>query len=332
MERRNLLILVVLLFLGQEINAQREFSTSEAKLYSNEHQGLNLNARATDVVLYPTADDDCSRQVTIFGFTDAWGAVSGNNEYGDREKAQLLEYSGSAVFNVIGAGTFFDSSAIVNDGLVRAKVYSSSGAGSPQDLLATSTDIKVSALVPPTDTSIEITAFTFEEVQPEIISGRFFISIDVSSLYESEDTVGLFHTQDNCGVGTNTWELYADNTWHTVSEFDLNVDWLIVGIIEFDDNTTSDQYVTHNGLQLFASSPNPAVDHTVLHYAIDDASSVNIEVYDAAGKRVRQLWHDTQRAGRYSQQINTSDLVSGTYLYRISTNQGHLMSRFVVQR
>ena len=275
-------------------------------------------------------------QVTSFGLEESWGFIAGNNEFRDKEKAQLLEFTGSASFSVIGVGGFFVMPSVINDGELTAKVYMmDDGSGGPGALVSTSMPMKASEVVAPNDTSVELSVFAFgEEETPIIDYASFFASIDVSQLYASQDTVGLFHTMEGCGSGSNSWEKWADDTWHSLdSAYDpaLNIDFLITAVVEFDDQTTADEYINNKGLQLFPATPNPATTRTVLNYGIETADGVEVQVFDNQGKLLRSIHHDVIPAGRHEQEILTYDFSPGAYYYRIATSKSSLISRFIVQ-
>ena len=63
--------------------------------------------------------------------------------------------------------------------------------------------------------------------------------------------------------------------------------------------------------------PNPVMGRTTVPYAIEEGTEVTIELYDTLGRGVTTLISDRQPAGRYSISVETSNLASGLYLYRM---------------
>lgn len=333
----NLLLLLLFLAITTGVYAQqRTFSPVKPKTLQN--PPVNPHARAMDLVLYPTSDDDCSLEVTAFGITDAWGFISGTNGYGDKEKAQTLEYTANVPFKVLGVVGFFDNAGLVGNGEVTAKVYTvNDTSGAPDQLLATSEPVLVADIVPISDSNtVELTFFMLPEDQiPEIESTTFIVSIDFSALYATSDTLTLFHTLEECGDGTNTWEKWSDDRWFNIfSSWDsLNADFLLGAVVEFDDNTTSaDQPIWHHGLELYPASPNPASSFTVLNYGLEKAGPVEITIFDARGRTLQTIRHHLQQAGRHQEEIHTRDLAPGSYYYQITTGSGRLISTLMVQR
>jgi hypothetical protein len=217
-----------------------------------------------------------------------------------------------------------------------AKVYGlNENADGPGELLGTSNSLKTSEL----NFSLEAilpTPFVFE--QPVAVDDiAFYASIDFSQLYATQDTVGLWQTDDGCGDGSTAVELFSDGvTWAPISQsWELEANWLISAIIEFNTTTDVDDqlaFVAQNGLQLYPAFPNPAAETVNLKYELDSPERVRIEVYSAAGRLLQQHDLGRQMTGEHTESIDVSQLPAGAYVYGIVTGQSRLMSRFVVGR
>ena len=77
---------------------------------------------------------------------------------------------------------------------------------------------------------------------------------------------------------------------------------------------------------LFASAPNPCRESTLIRYALSDPATVRLAIYDAAGRRVRQLIDaETQQPGIYPVTWDRRDeagrrVASGLYFCRLQTS------------
>ena len=72
--------------------------------------------------------------------------------------------------------------------------------------------------------------------------------------------------------------------------------------------------------ELYQNYPNPFNPTTRIQFSIPSAELVSLKVYDALGKEATNLVNENLPAGSYSVDFNASDLSSGIYFYKLSTN------------
>ncbi|MFN2373286.1 MAG: T9SS type A sorting domain-containing protein, partial [Cyclonatronaceae bacterium] len=63
--------------------------------------------------------------------------------------------------------------------------------------------------------------------------------------------------------------------------------------------------------------PNPFNPSTNIKYALPEAASVSLVIYDLLGRRVAVLVNEEKTAGWNEMSWNTRGLASGTYFYRL---------------
>lgn len=63
--------------------------------------------------------------------------------------------------------------------------------------------------------------------------------------------------------------------------------------------------------------PNPFKDSTKIKYCLPVKTNVNLTVYNSDGEKVKELVNTIQEAGTYEIKLESSDLPSGYYYYRI---------------
>ena len=63
--------------------------------------------------------------------------------------------------------------------------------------------------------------------------------------------------------------------------------------------------------------PNPSQSRVTVQYGLPQAETVQIRVFDTAGREVMSALHRPMPAGRHSMNLDVSNLASGTYFYRI---------------
>lgn len=71
--------------------------------------------------------------------------------------------------------------------------------------------------------------------------------------------------------------------------------------------------------QMYQNYPNPFNPHTIIRYDLPRASTVTLELFNPSGQQVGILVNDYQTEGRYEVLLNASNLPSGVYLYRLTT-------------
>ncbi|MEP7129145.1 MAG: choice-of-anchor V domain-containing protein [Chitinophagales bacterium] len=81
-----------------------------------------------------------------------------------------------------------------------------------------------------------------------------------------------------------------------------------------------------NSLNVF---PNPATDHVIITYYLNQQQPVIISLYDLAGKRISQLTNETQQAGTYNLSYSLDKIESGLYVVRLETGNQSLSRKIV---
>jgi len=67
--------------------------------------------------------------------------------------------------------------------------------------------------------------------------------------------------------------------------------------------------------------PNPFNPSSRINYQIAKSTFVKIVIYNALGSEVKELVNDQQTPGQYSLEFDGSNLSSGTYFYKLETNE-----------
>lgn len=72
-----------------------------------------------------------------------------------------------------------------------------------------------------------------------------------------------------------------------------------------------------SGFHLSQNYPNPFNSATKITFSVPEAARVTIQVYDLTGRLIATLLDDVMPAGVHSQVFESSDLASGTYVYKM---------------
>ena len=280
-------------------------------------------------------EDDCSLELFTFFNNAGWGFVAGTNEFMDFEKAQRL-YTTTNNNDVLGLILFFATVDVVGDGDVFVKIYEVDEAtDGPGTLVGTSSPVKASEIaVDPMD--IVPTLFTFE-TPPKVNGDEFFVSVDFSQLYGTQDTASLLMTDIPCGLENDTWELFGDGeTWaswgDTTQSWGIASDLFMIAIVENNDglSATKELVAGDKSIRMHDAFPNPATNELTIAYDLEISANVAIEIFSSNGQLLKHIDKSNLPPGNYREPISIEDLPSGTYIYGITTNMGRLMNKFTV--
>lgn len=87
-----------------------------------------------------------------------------------------------------------------------------------------------------------------------------------------------------------------------------------------------------SGLTLASARPNPLTRTTSIAFSLPKSGSVDLAVYDIAGRKVATLAQGTMSAGSHEVSWNGAKAPAGVYLYRLSFEGKTLTNRMVVVR
>jgi len=71
---------------------------------------------------------------------------------------------------------------------------------------------------------------------------------------------------------------------------------------------------------LALSVTNPSMSQAIIHYSTSSHASVSLEVFDLLGRKITTLINEERDAAEYDLRWNTNNLLSGTYILRLSAN------------
>jgi len=120
-------------------------------------------------------------------------------------------------------------------------------------------------------------------------------------------------------------------TFSTVSPF-VNSNAIVLDYILFDENWGTNyrmnldegegEYDEKANFALLNSYPNPCRSEVEISFSIADESDIELEIYNIKGQKVKAHSVESRGAGIFSKTINTSELPSGLYFYKLSSKNG----------
>lgn len=108
-----------------------------------------------------------------------------------------------------------------------------------------------------------------------------------------------------------------NNWWHYAIDYYEAVD-LANYLTGFDPETGSIDGVPES-YQLYQNFPNPFNPETTIRFEIPEKERISLKVYDILGRLVTTLADEVLPAGKHEYRFNATDLASGIYIYRLST-------------
>ncbi|MBX7107606.1 MAG: T9SS type A sorting domain-containing protein [Chitinophagales bacterium] len=135
--------------------------------------------------------------------------------------------------------------------------------------------------------------------------------------------------------GTNTVEVTGldastEYAWQVKSRCvknpDVLSDWSKKNF--FITGALKESLVTPFSLEIY---PNPASGNTTLHFNLPDASRITLQIFDVNGKQVQTVIDKTLAAGDHAFQINTATLSQGIYFVRMTTMDGTMNQKLIVE-
>jgi len=105
------------------------------------------------------------------------------------------------------------------------------------------------------------------------------------------------------------------------------IDDLSFGALSGIDNAPSESYA---GLE--SIEPNPGSDQAEVIYRIQEPGKTELSIYDVSGKMVQQVVNENQSPGRYKAFAQLSDLPSGNYICRLTSDSFTDVKKIIVQR
>ncbi len=254
----------------------------------------------------------------IYGATS--GYISGSNNYGDKEKAQVFDVTTPVyVQDVIvwfGAKEYVSGNA---NSKVTVNLRQANGTGTattgtvntaPGTLLATK-DLLITRI----DTSGFFNKISF--TSPVLISADYAVGVNFTTL-GTNDQVGVVSSTDgDANLTQLAWEMWSDNTWHSMlSAWTTAINGDIdLGIfpIECPNLVTGVEDASTTLSTTFYVFPNPATDKlTVVFESTVNSPQSMVNILNTTGQLVYQQSMNSQQST-----IDVSNLASGVYFVQV---------------
>lgn len=92
---------------------------------------------------------------------------------------------------------------------------------------------------------------------------------------------------------------------------------------------TAEQYFPAD-FELYQNYPNPFNPATIISFSLPHGSYVNLKVFDAAGRKIKELINEYRQRGSYEVKFDGIDFASGVYFYRLAADDYSAVRRMIL--
>jgi hypothetical protein len=145
-----------------------------------------------------------------------------------------------------------------------------------------------------------------------------------SPLQPNETRVVALHIFPLINYGTGYAQMQAGTLRNPSNRVTVDFTAIVNPTSVEEANTVIDNYY------LAQNYPNPFNPSTRINFGLKNPGNVEISVYNILGNKVATLVNGYKPAGRHSVVFNASSLSSGTYFYKIITNEFTLTKKMLM--
>ena len=141
----------------------------------------------------------------------------------------------------------------------------------------------------------------------------------------------IFWLEDTTEAGFGDYTLQFDLQPYSISRGGIsNLGWYAVGrfkdvpdIVALEERETT----VLNQFTLWQNYPNPFNPTTTIKFSLPVQSDVHLSVINMLGQVVKEIVMGKYEAGVHQVTLNSSNLASGVYIYRLSTSSGLVLTK-----
>lgn len=339
--------------------AQRSKTSLSARNIVSPHYAARTTTATGDTVEFGHI---LSTDTTTFygvGANGDSGIVTGTDAYGDKGFAErYITYD--TLVSVIGVITEFTGNVSSTSTKTVSLNAWKIGAQTPADATAfpsghwynsgfpaasiASMDVPVTQLGIGNGAADTVKMFYFPTASSYVPG--FFVGYTINYTFASlnGDTLGLICSKDGerhfaiaTVSGTDTIiqnvnaTQFADGSWHdNATDNFLIANHLFVFPLVIWGGPNAVNAVTKNNLTFYSAYPNPAVNETNIKFALNQGTTVTVQITDLSGKVVKTI-SDKYTSGTHVVTVPVNELAAGEYIYLVRTAEGDGMaSKFAV--
>jgi beta-glucanase (GH16 family) len=131
-----------------------------------------------------------------------------------------------------------------------------------------------------------------------------------------------FHLLINLAVGGN-WPGSPDLSTHFPQE-------LVIDYVRVYENASAGLREKSARVALDQNHPNPFRDHSTITFSLLSGQHVQLELYDASGRRIRTLAEGSYGPGSHQVGVEAEDLEPGVYSYRLKAGNDSAIRKMII--
>ncbi|MBU0520548.1 T9SS type A sorting domain-containing protein [bacterium] len=164
-----------------------------------------------------------------------------------------------------------------------------------------------------TSPNLNVNRIRTQWIPSDFPNGRYTFNAFVTSGWETSSDSFTFTKQGSTLDAVSGGALNTGEAFEEIS-------------MDFVDTQTPDNYA------VLGAYPNPFNPTTELSYELRVAGSVLLNVYDIQGREVARLVEGFKEPGQHYARFDGTGLASGVYLYRLSSSDGVITRKMILQK
>jgi hypothetical protein len=181
--------------------------------------------------------------------------------------------------------------------------------GDDYEFLEESDEYSVSAGEPGTIVEVELNSLV------DLMAGD---DIAIFAKHGSDQDVYFMTAQEGAGA-----IVYSDGSTQANAQNSIFIVRAVYDFVGLEENETEVRSAVY---------PNPASDNVNIVYTLSEASDVNVTVVSVTGEVVYNNNLGTVAAGKYTENINATDLANGVYFYTLTVNGKEITKKLVISK
>ena len=95
-------------------------------------------------------------------------------------------------------------------------------------------------------------------------------------------------------------------------------------------SSISIENILDNNLELFQNVPNPTSDITSISFYVAQSEKIRLTILNSLGQEIQILANSNFDIGTHTIEFNSTGLPSGSYLYKLETNNNSLTKQLTI--